>query len=288
MTAEELETMLQDKTRENLALLERVAKLQDENKEMVMRSLKVFEENAMIKASPEISARTAEMKFELQMAKTFVDSGAFPKGMTPEQAYTVIRAGAEMGLKPVEALNTLYIVNGAISPYGKNMIARLTQEGYRIQYLNEKDGSVDVRVFHPDKDFDVTETATAKDQALRNSKALGFSEKNKLRFHGVRMIINFHLPHLFTSTADFFVEDAQQFDQTQKEARDIAKVEDRKQRQRILDHIDSAKTMEQLEQVRDHIVEYDCIAEYDQKFAALKKSAKAIAAPSIEIAPAAE
>lgn len=283
----ELQEMLQAKTLELIQARDENSRLQNEILATKARTLRVYEDNEMMKAAPAIAAKMAEMKFELAMADQFIKSGAFPKGMTAEQAYTVIRAGAEMGMKPLEAMNTLYIVNGAIKPYGKNMIARLTGQGYKIEYTAESENGVTVTVRTPEGET-FTEIVTKNDKVLKNSKAMGFSDKNKMRFHGVRMILDFHLPHLFGSVSDLFQDEAVEFDQTQKDARDIAKVEDRKQRQRILDHIDSAKTMEQLEQVRDHIVQYDCITEYDQKFAALKKSAKAIAAPSIEIAPAAE
>lgn len=263
----ELEKMIREKTLENIQLLETIAKLNAEMTGIKSRAMKVYEDNEMMKAAPELAARMAEMKFEIAMSEAFIKSGAFPR-MNPEQAYTLIRAGAEMGLKPVEALNTLYIVNGSVQPFGKNMIARLTSAGYRVEYLNEKPGTVDVRVTHPDG-FDVTETATEKDQALKNSKAIGFSSKNKLRFHGVRMIINFHLPHLFGSVSDLFQEEVVEYQEEQRARLTIPKVEAAKQRQRILDHIAGAKTVEALQQVRAHISEYDCIEEYDAKHAEL-------------------
>lgn len=284
----ELQEMLQAKTLELIQARDENSRLQSEILATKARTLRVYEDNEMMKAAPAIAAKMAEMKFELAMADQFIKSGAFPKGMTAEQAYTVIRAGAEMGMQPLEAMNTLYIVNGAIKPYGQNMVGRLTSRGYKVEYLDESENGVTVRVTTPEGDQTFTEVVRKTDKVLQGSKAMGFSPQNKMRYQGVRMVIAFHVPHVFGSIADLFQDEAIEFDQTQKDARDIAKVEDRKQRQRILDHIEGAKTIEQLEQVRDHIVEYDCIGEYDQKFAALKKLAKAIATPAIEIAPTAE
>lgn len=262
--AAELEKMIREKTLENIQLLETIAKLNAEMTGIKSRAMKVYEDNEMMKAAPELAARMAEMKFELAMADQFIKSGAFPKGMTAEQAYTIIRAGAEMGMKPLEAMNTLYIVNGAIKPYGKNMIARLTGQGYKIEYTAESENGVTVTVRTPDGET-FTEAVTKKDKVLLNSKAMGFSDKNKMRFHGVRMILDFHLPHLFGSVSDLFQEEAVEYQEEQRARLTIPKVEAAKQRQRILDHIANAKTVDQLQQVRAHISEYDCVEEYDAK-----------------------
>lgn len=63
-----------------------------------------------------------------------------------------------------------------------------------------------VRIHHPDSGFDATERVTANAEELRNSKAMKFAPKNKLRFHGVRVFVSFHLAHLFLSVQDEFTQ----------------------------------------------------------------------------------
>jgi len=154
----------------------------------------VYEENQQLTASPEIAAEIAKMDYQLKMAAQFSKSGAFPK-MSPEQIYTVMKSGEEMGLKPIEALQTLYVVNGSIKPYGDKMIAMLRKKGYKIEYVSEDNTHCLVRIFNKDETY--SETARADDPVLRNSKAMKFAPKQKLRFHAVRQIVSFHLPHLF-------------------------------------------------------------------------------------------
>ena len=178
-------------------LIELKNKLIEKDQELLAiktRALKVHEKNELLTNFPEVAAEKAQMEIMLQMASKFIKSGAFPN-MTPEQAYTVMKAGREMGMKDLEALNSLYIVKGSINPYGKAMTSRLTKNGYRIEYLNETSHGVDVRVFKKDNHgeiiFDATEKVSDQDQIIKASNAAKFAKKNKMRYHGLRMIIFF-------------------------------------------------------------------------------------------------
>lgn len=173
---------------------------------MRSRAVKVYEENALMKSNDKTAAQRADMQYMLDMADRFIKSGAF-NVKNAEQAYTIMKAGREMGLGEVESLNALYIVNGTINFYGKHMLARLTKFGYRTQFLDETANGVTVRVYNEDKSFDVTEKVTDRDQILLKSKAMTFAKKNKMRYHGIRMIINFHLAHHFGSVSDLLEED---------------------------------------------------------------------------------
>jgi len=173
----------------------------------------VYEENQQLTASPEIAAEIAKMDYQLKMAAQFSKSGAFPK-MSPEQIYTVMKSGEEMGLKPIEALQTLYVVNGSIKPYGDKMIAMLRKKGYKIEYVSEDNTHCLVRIFNKDETY--SETARADDPVLRNSKAMKFAPKQKLRFHAVRQIVSFHLPHLFGSVTDEFTSDFREWEEENK------------------------------------------------------------------------
>lgn len=246
-----------------------IARLQKEITAITSRAMKVHEKNTMLAASPEISLKIAEMDYELRIADQFIKSGAFPS-MTPEQAFTIIQAGKEMGMKPMESMNGLYIVKGSINPYGKAMVSRLVNHGYRIEYLNETEKSVSVRVTKGG--FDVVEKVTDDDPILKRSNAMKISSRNKMRFHGIRMIINFHLAHIFSGVSDMFTEFIDVEDQTK--GIDIDRTDYEKERGRILIHINESKTVEELYQVFDMINEYDVEDLYDEKYDELEKSGK--------------
>ena len=239
-TNEELQQMLIDKTQE---LLEVQTKL----KQTEIKALAVFEENRLIKASPPIAEMKAEMDYHMSMAEKFIKGKAF-KCETPEQAYVIIKAGSEMGLKPVEAMQALYIVNGAVRYYGDKMIGKLTQMGYKITYTDESKNGVTVTVSHPKTGELYVEKVTPQDDALVKSNAYKFAPKNKMRFHGVRMIASFYLPHLFMSVSDEFTSDYNMWER--KETLDANENSKRlPSNTPIADQIQDCKTVEELEEV---------------------------------------
>jgi hypothetical protein len=280
--------MFEDKTREMIGLREELLnsqneslKWQNEFRSMEIRALKVFQENELLKGSPEIAKKKAEMDFMLKMAEEFINSGAFPKSMTPEQAYVIMKAGAELGMTELESLNGLYIVNGSIGPWGKNMIARVIQHGYKVEYLEETESGVTVRIHSFDKGFDVRQVVTDRDELLtKGNKAMNFSKQNKMRYHGVRMIINFHLPHLYSSTSDMFLGQYNE-DRKEIEANVVPRLVDaKKQKERIMKHIGEAiqkMSMEMLEQVREHKKGDDEIGEaFDSAYILISSSSKEV------------
>lgn len=272
LSKEDFQAMLLDKQRELTAVLEEKArlmaasaKLVEEKNKMAARALKVHEENALLQASPELAVQIAEMDFHLRMAEKFTAAGAFPK-MTPEQCFTIMKAGAEMDMKPVEALNSLYIVNGQINPHGKAMPARIKKFGYQIEYLNETPQGCDVRVWN-DEGLDVTEHVDANDPILKHkSTFMKIHPRYKMRYHGLRAIINFHIPHIFISVSDMFAEPVKQIMAEQGNGLNIAQVEESKERQRILRHIEKSGSLPELQKVSQYVGEYQLAEEYEAKF----------------------
>lgn len=265
-TVEELQQILLDKQIEANEAKAAMVKLQAENNSLVTRSLKVYEENQMYKASPELAAQMAEMEFHLKMAERFIASKAF-KAENAEQAYVIIKAGSEMGMKPVESMQALYCVNGAVKFHGDKMVSRITKAGYKIEYLEETDKSVVVKVTN-ENGFEAVEKVTDQDQIIQRSKAAGFAKKNKMRFHGVRMIASFHLPHLFSSVQDEFTSDFNEWEDATPQLKsgiDLKQIDQSKERERILQHINKSKSANELQQVVDHIHEFDLVDEYNSK-----------------------
>jgi hypothetical protein len=256
---------------ELIQVREQLLRTQNENADLKMRAIKVFEENEMYKASPELAAQMAEMSFQLKVANHFITSKAF-KAVNAEQAYVMIKAGAEMGMKPVEAMQALYCVNGSVKMYGDKMVSRITQAGYKLEYLNETAKGVTVRVTNKDG-FEAIEIVSADDPILQKSNAYKFAPKNKMRFHGVRMIASFHLPHLFNSLSDEFTADFEDEISQTAGGIDIKKIDESKEGKRIAEHIASATSLPSLNKVADFVKDYGLEKQYDAKFEALSNQA---------------
>ena len=268
-TKEDFQAMLLEKQRELNEQIEANNKLVAEKNQMTTRALKVHEENSLMKASPELATQMAEMEIHLRMAKQFTASGAFPN-VTPEQAYTLMKAGAEMGMKPVESLNSLYIVNGQINPHGKAMPARIKKAGYNVEYLNETADGCDVRVWSEAEGLDVTEHVDANDPILaKQSRFMKLHPKYKMRYHGLRAVINFPLPHLFSSAADMFAEPVQEILAEQGNGLNVALVEENKERRRIRAHIDAAANLATLQMVANYVDDAGLSEEYAKKYSQL-------------------
>lgn len=157
------------------------------------KAVTIKEKMTELEQFPEIAKMNALLEYELKMATQFIKSGAFP-GKTAEQAYVIIKAGEVLGLQPMQALGQLYVVNGNIGFWGAGLVAQLAKHGVRLSYEDETDNSVTVVAKYQDQTF--IETVKATDQILTKSKAMSFAKKNKMRFHGIRMIANFYLAHL--------------------------------------------------------------------------------------------
>lgn len=264
---EVLQQMLKEKSSENLKLQELLTSTKEQLADVKVRALNVHERNKMYEADPELAAEMARMEYHMNLANRFILSGAF-KANNAEEAYVKIKAGEEMGMKPIESMQALYCTNGAVRFYGDKMLGRITKHGYKVDYLKETTKSVSVRIYHPseDIDFDETEVVNDTDQILQKSTAAKFAKKNKMRFHGIRMIASFHLPHLFSSVEDEFTKEFREFEEGRKTNLLTGGQRSGKARDRILDQIQKAKDnlhLPTLLKVEGHKVEYDVIDEYD-------------------------
>lgn len=208
-TKQDPATQYADATREEL--LNELLAAQNQTRQTELRAIKVYQENEKIKADPELARKRAQLEHDLETIDLFVQSGAFvnkkaKKPLTKYECYAIIMCGREMGMKEIESLQTFYIVNGQIKPYGDKMVSLITRAGYIIDYLEESKQSVKVRIYHPDPEinYDRTELVLASNPLVSGGQAYKFAPQNKMRFHGVRMHASFGLAHLFGSVADEF------------------------------------------------------------------------------------
>jgi hypothetical protein len=63
----------------------------------------------------EEETRTQEVIIpEMQLGQIFAESGVFPDIKSAAQGYVKILAGKELGMSPMQAINSFYFVNGRI------------------------------------------------------------------------------------------------------------------------------------------------------------------------------
>lgn len=190
--------------------------------------------------SEKLAEANIELNTMLKMAKQLIASKAFPN-MTAEQAFVVIKAGKELGMSEIQALNDLYIVNGRIGFHSKGLIGRLTSQGCKFTYTDETKNGVLVTCYYKDEVF--KQEVTDKDHLLINSKAMRIAPQNKMRFHGVRMIATFHLAHLLGSLSAWDIDD---YEANNKNALKPDNFET------ILLEIEQCKTKEDLDNVKQN------------------------------------
>lgn len=100
------------------------------------------------------------------MAETLIKSRALPTYIqNKEQAIVVMQSGYEMGMKPVESLNSLYLVNGQITIWGKALVKRFKIHGWNLSYKDKKD--------------ETTVTATNQKTGETISESMSFEEAER-------------------------------------------------------------------------------------------------------------
>ena len=161
------------------------------------------------------------------MAETFIQSRALPKGIqNAAQAIMVMQAGYEMGMKPLQAMQGLTIINGVITVFGKETIRRLREHGWDIEY-QEKDNECTATVTKGDKKITDTLTffqaqkskwtnqyrkdATGAYKKDENGNLIidlkagwyeGANRINKLRYGVISKILKTYIPEVLGSASD--------------------------------------------------------------------------------------
>lgn len=157
------------------------------------------------------------------MANDFIRSGAIPECWQSAEAVLVgFQTGMEMGMSPMESMNSLYFVKGAINVWGKATTKRLKVHGWRIKYTDENQETCTSTVWrgkNPVKpaatDEQYTETFTFQEAVdsgyttqynklkrvteLKVGWRPGMNRRKKLRYGVLALIINTHIPEVLGS-----------------------------------------------------------------------------------------
>lgn len=143
------------------------------------------------------------------MAQDFISSKAVPQCWTSAaQVLVGLQTGLEMGMAPMESMNSLYVVNGAINVWGKATTRRLIEHGYKIEYSDETQETCTATVTKGDEKY--TETMTFQDAidsgyTTRQQPKIGWrpgmNRRKKLRYGCLSLIISTYIPQVLGSAA---------------------------------------------------------------------------------------
>lgn len=145
------------------------------------------------------------------MASVFLQSGALPAHFTNvSQIIFAMQKGLEMGMKPTEAIESLYFVHGACNIWGKAIVKRLRDHGWTIKYEDTPD-SCTATVSKGDESYTETytfEDAKASKYTLDRSGNLkpgwfpGINRRLKLRYGVLGIIIKSNLAEVMGSATN--------------------------------------------------------------------------------------
>lgn len=143
------------------------------------------------------------------LANDFIKSNAIPSVWeSPEQVLVGLQTGVEMGMKPMEAMNSLYPVNGAINVWGKATTRRLKEHGWTISYSKESQDSCTATIKKGDEKYtetfdfaDAELSGYTKDKygSLKIGWKPGMNRRKKLRYGVLSLIISTYIPEVLGS-----------------------------------------------------------------------------------------
>lgn len=145
-------------------------------------------------------------------AQIFIQSGALPQGIkNAPQAIMVMQAGYEMGLQPVEALQSFCFINGKLSLFGEVAIALVVRQGHVVTWGKCDATTATVTIKNKNTGSEMTSTFTmamARDRKIceyydREAKQWKTKEPwkvapdNMLKFKAFHMTAKFVCPEAF-------------------------------------------------------------------------------------------
>lgn len=137
-----------------------------------------------------------------EMAKEFHLSGALPKHLeNAHRVVMVLQAGAEMGIPPMQAVNTLYIVNGKVAMEGRAMLKQIIKGGVKVKWKESTNEKCTVELTREGEE-PYEETFTIED--ARTANLLGKDNWKKfpkvmLRWRALSQCSRFYCPDIIES-----------------------------------------------------------------------------------------
>jgi hypothetical protein len=154
----------------------------------------------------------------LKVCQHFMASKALPQSYTTPQAVLMaIQAGRELGMKPIESINGMMVINGQVKLWGTALTGRVTKMGYKIKWGQCTDQIATVSIIDPSGAETGVETYTideAKRAGLLGKKNWTGHAKTMLRWRALGNAVKFNFPHLLQGYS--LVEDDDNVETTQE------------------------------------------------------------------------
>lgn len=198
---------------------------------------------------------TDTFKTMLAIADKLNTAGCFSGNIkNAEQAFAIIQAGYEMGIQPMEAVNSFYIVNGKITIYGVALSKRLRQHGWSITFPESTEQKCTATISKGTERHEYS--VTAEEVKKLGSQAMAKAPKDKLKWHALSRLVRFNVPEVLGSVSYVHeeVEGSESF-RPSGEYVDIPAVEEeRESARKILSaRLDSLKKIEDFEKAKSEI-----------------------------------
>lgn len=132
------------------------------------------------------------------IATTLKNGGVLPRGIdTVQKMVVVLQAGREIGLQPIEALNSLYFVNGKVSMYGEAVPMQIMRAGHTIKWGKCDKTEATVTITRGDNGSEMTQTFTMAEAETRGYTSNPIYRKypeNMLKWRVLGMVAKFIAP----------------------------------------------------------------------------------------------
>lgn len=132
------------------------------------------------------------------IAKTLKEGGVLPKGIdTLQKMVVALQAGREIGLQPIEALNSLYFVNGKVAMYGEAVPMQIIRAGHDVEWGECNEKTATVTITRGDNGRSMTTTFTmeqAKERGYTKNDLYRTFPENMLKWRALSMTAKFICP----------------------------------------------------------------------------------------------
>lgn len=161
-----------------------------------------------------------------RVAEHFHRSGALPSCYkNPAQIVMALQAGREVGLMPIQSINSFYLVNGNIRLWGSSVPGLLRRAGWQIKWLASTVIRAEVVLVSPKGEETLPEAFTIDDATkagLASSNTYMKFPRNMLRWRALGNAIRFNCPEVLMG--HYMVEEVSDFEEV--ETKSIASRED--------------------------------------------------------------
>jgi len=142
-----------------------------------------------------------------KVAKILFDSGAVgPDCKSAIHVVAKIITGMEMGMMPMEAVQSLYIVNGKVSIYGVAMTKRLKEHGYEIEVVKHSVQECHLRIMKGSKKYEMKYTLAEMVAALPpKSQAKDIAPLDKIFWFTIARFIRYHAAEVLGSSGVAYI-----------------------------------------------------------------------------------